>query len=60
MVSLKAAIKDGENPKERLLARELTDDRDDGVQYKRLPFGMWFLERIGILSTLSPTRKKKL
>ena len=52
-----AAIKTGE--KDRLLTKHLTDDRDDGIQYKRLPFGIRFIERAGLLSKLSSARKGK-
>ena len=57
-----AAIKGGENLKERsrLLTSEAVGDREDGVQYKQLPYGIWFIERVGLLSTLSPARRKKL
>lgn len=48
--------------KDRLLTKHLhhTDDRDDEIEYKKLPFGAWLVERAGLFSKLSPARKKKM
>ena len=56
-----ASIKTTE--KDRLLTKHHYDadaDRDDEIQYKKLPFGIWLLERAGVFSKLSPAKKKKL
>ena len=53
-----ASIKTTE--KDRLLTKHLVDDRDDGIEYKKLPFGIWLVERAGVFSKLSSARKKKM
>jgi len=51
-------IKNKRVEKERLLSTE-DDDDTARIQYRRLPIGIWFVERLGVLSQLDPVVKKK-
>jgi len=35
-------------------------NHSDEIRYKRLPFGILFMEKMGILSAVNPARRKKL
>lgn len=44
--------------KKRLLSTD--EGEDDTVLYNHLPVGAWLIERVGVLSSLNPIKKKKL
>jgi len=43
--------------RDRLLSSE--EDDTIKIQYHRLPIGIWFVERLGVLSRIDPVVKKK-
>lgn len=46
--------------KKRLLSAEEGQDDTNTVLYNRLPVGAWLIERLGVLSSLNPIKRRKV
>ena len=46
--------------KKRLFNAEEGQDETNAVLYNRLPVGAWLIERVGVLSSLNPVKRRKV